>query len=261
VRSDSSPSTAAETVWRRGERAAVAQSLPDLPASGDAGRSVPLPAVTRMPVYLAAVESLLAEGISTVSSEALAAACGVGASIVRRDLTHAAPVGRRGVGYDTAELAAAIRAFLRVDRARPLGIVGAGRLGTALAHYLSDPRHGFEIRAVFDADPDRVGQSVGSLTVSAESDFREIARARGLELLVVAVPGSAAQGVTDMVAGTSVTGLLNFAPVPVRAPAGVSVRNVDLATELQVLSHFAPASGGADGEAADPLPANTKTGV
>lgn len=218
----------------------MAQSLPSLPASVGAHRTAPLPAVTRMPVYLAALESLLAEHRGTVSSEALAAACGVGASIVRRDLTHIAPAGRRGVGYDTAELASAIRTFLGVDRARPLGIVGAGRLGTALAHYLSDPRHGFELRAIFDADPARVGQRVGELEVSAETDFPAVARALSLELLVIAVPGAAAQAVTDLVSGTSVTGLLNFAPVPVRAPLGVTVRHVDLATELQVLSHFAP---------------------
>nr|WP_269770527.1 redox-sensing transcriptional repressor Rex [Brevibacterium yomogidense] len=210
-------------------------------APDGAGRSTPIPAVSRMPVYLGALTSLTASGRTTASSEDLARTCGVGASIVRRDLSLLNFTGRRGVGYDAHDLADAIRCFLGIDRLRPVGVVGAGRLGTALAHYLSDPQHGFSVQAVFDAAPSRIGQPVGGLTVTDIADLQRSVDTLALELLVIAVPAAAAQTVVDAVAGTSIRGLLNFAPVPVRGPAGVEVRHVDLATELQVLSHFAPA--------------------
>lgn len=218
----------------------MAQILSAATAPGGAGRSTPIPAVSRMPVYLGALTALIASGRSTASSEDLARTCGVGASIVRRDLSLLNFTGRRGVGYDSRELASAIRGFLGIDRLRPVGVVGAGRLGTALAHYLSDPQHGFSVRAIFDASPARIGQPVGDLAVADIAALPQSVDSLALELLVIAVPAAAAQTVVDAVAGTSVTGLLNFAPVPVRGPAGVEVRHVDLATELQVLSHFAP---------------------
>ena len=201
-----------------------------------------MPAVTRMPVYLGALTALIAAGRTTASSEDLARTCGVGAAIVRRDLSLLRFTGRRGVGYDALDLAEAIRAFLGIDRLRPVGVVGAGRLGTALAHYLSDPEHGFAVKAVFDDAPTRIGESVGDLVVADITDLPRAVEALALELLVIAVPADAAQSVVDAVSGTPIKGLLNFAPVPVRGPAGVEVRHVDLATELQVLSHFAPHS-------------------
>jgi len=222
----------------------VAQTLSAATAPGGAERSAPIPAVARMPVYLGALTALISSGRTTASSEDLARTCGVGAAIVRRDLSLLRFTGRRGVGYDALDLADAIRGFLGIDRLRPVGVVGAGRLGTALAHYLSDPDHGFSVQAVFDASPARIGEPVGDLIVTDITDLPRAVGALSLELLVIAVPASAAQAVVDAVAGTPVRGLLNFAPVPVRGPDGVEVRHVDLATELQVLSHFAPNRAG-----------------
>lgn len=222
----------------------MAQTLSAATAPGGAERSAPIPAVARMPVYLGALTALISSGRTTASSEDLARTCGVGAAIVRRDLSLLRFTGRRGVGYDALDLADAIRGFLGIDRLRPVGVVGAGRLGTALAHYLSDPDHGFSVQAVFDASPARIGEPVGDLIVTDITDLPRAVGALSLELLVIAVPARAAQAVVDAVAGTPVRGLLNFAPVPVRGPDGVEVRHVDLATELQVLSHFAPNRAG-----------------
>lgn len=220
----------------------MAQTLSAATAPDGAGRSTPIPAVTRMPVYLGALTALSASGHTTASSEALARACDVGAAIVRRDLSLLDHTGRRGVGYDVAELVGAIRRFLGIERLRPVGIVGAGRMGTALAHYLSDPQHGFSVRAVFDSSAARIGQPVVDLAIRDSATLPDAVRELALELLVIAVPAAAAQSVVDAVVDTDISGLLNFAPVPVRAPAGIEVRHVDLATELQVLSHFAPAA-------------------
>ena len=167
-----------------------------------------------MPVYLGALTALSASGSTTASSEALARACGVGAAIVRRDLSLLDHTGRRGVGYDVSELAASIRRFLGIDRLRPVGIVGTGRLGTALAHYLSDPQHGFAVRAVFDSSAARIGQPVVDLAIRDIRTLPDTVRELSLELLVIAV----AQSVVDAVVDTDIRGLLNFAPVPVRAP-------------------------------------------
>lgn len=233
----------------------MAHTLSVATAPDGANRSTPIPAVTRMPVYLGALTALSASGSTTASSEALARACGVGAAIVRRDLSLLDHTGRRGVGYDVSELAASIRRFLGIDRLRPVGIVGVGRLGTALAHYLSDPQHGFAVRAVFDSSAARIGQPVVDLAIRDIRTLPDTVRELSLELLVIAVPAAAAQSVVDAVVDTDIRGLLNFAPVPVRAHAGLEVRHVDLATELQVLSHFArsaPAASHAPAHASPP---------
>lgn len=203
-------------------------------------RGVPAPVVTRLPLYLTALESLSAAGRATASSEDIGALAGTGAAIVRRDLTHLAPAGRRGVGYDVAGLTASLRTFLRIDVPRRIAIAGAGRLGRALAQYLEGPGHGFSLVAVLDADPALIGTTAAGITVSAFDELAAVVSDREVELLVIAVPAAAAQTVADAASSAGVTGLLNFAPVAVTGPAGVEIRSVDLARELQVLSFYAP---------------------
>ncbi|GAA4284707.1 hypothetical protein GCM10022261_22380 [Brevibacterium daeguense] len=215
-------------------------SGPDLSAALPA-RSVPAPVVARLPGYLQALESLRAGGRSTVSSEELAGMCAVGSAILRRDLSHLSAAGRRGVGYDCAGLAANIRSFLGLDRVRRIGIIGAGRLGSALADYAGIAASGFALAGVFDTSPRVVGTSVGGLTVSPMGDFAERSAEAGIELAVIAVPAPAAQSAADAAVAAGIRGILNFAPVVLTVPPAVHVRHVDLATELQVLAHYTAA--------------------
>lgn len=211
------------------------------PRPGMPARAVPAPVVTRLPGYLQALEALIGRQTTTVSSEELAGMCGVRSAILRRDLSHLESAGRRGVGYDCTALAATIRGFLGVDRIRRIGIVGAGRLGSALADYAGIPERGFALHGVFDVDPGVIGTAVGGVDVAPMSRLAEVVEAEGIELLVIAVPAASAQAAADAAAAAGIRGLMSFAPVVLSVPPDVHVRHVDMATELQVLAHYTAA--------------------
>jgi redox-sensing transcriptional repressor len=123
-----------------------------------------------------------------------------------------------------------------------VAVVGAGRLGSALSSFRDFEARGFDIRAVFDADPAKIGQSWGGLTVLPDEAMDRTLREQNVDIAIVAVPAEAAQGVVDRVVAAGVRAVLNFAPARLRVPRGVTLRNVDVTLELEGLS-FALANG------------------
>lgn len=219
-------------------------STPEQVAAPAVDPVLPAPVVGRMPAYLSALAALDAVGVGTVSSENLARACGLNSAVVRRDLSHVNFTGRRGVGYAVAELRATLEAVMGLDRTRTTAIIGAGRLGSALARYRGIPAVGYEVRGVFDVDPDLVGTSIGDTVVEDMADLRAAVRDRSIELAILTVPGEAAQAVGERVVGCGITGILSFAPTVLDLPESVHVRHVDVATELQVLGYYTARHGG-----------------
>jgi redox-sensing transcriptional repressor len=201
-------------------------------------RRIPEATVVRLPVYRRILADLVALEISTVHSEQLAELAGVGAAKVRKDLSLLGSFGTRGTGYDVAFLLSQIDRALGAEHDWPVIVVGIGNLGTALVNSEGFSTRGFRIEALFDADPAVIGRNVGGLPVRPVETLEEMARVGPSAIGVVATPASAAQAVTDVLVGVGVTAILNFAPQVLRVPPGVSVRHVDLATELQVLSFF-----------------------
>ncbi|WP_309130532.1 redox-sensing transcriptional repressor Rex [Brevibacterium sp.] len=199
-------------------------------------KDVPDSVISRLPIYLQSVETFTTAGRSTVSSEALAARSGVSSSILRKDLSHLGGSGRRGVGYSCADLAATLRSFLGVDRARTVAIIGAGRLGSALADYAGFRRRGLDLIAIFDVDEAKIGTTIGTLPVSAMSDLDTWPQP--IDLVVMATPASAAPAATARAVAAGVRGILNFAPTVLDVPDSVRVHQVDLASELQVLAYY-----------------------
>lgn len=193
--------------------------------------------VSRMPRYLRLLDDIR-ESKSTVSSDELASAAGVNPANVRRDLSDLGFQGTRGVGYSVSDLRTRIQRELGIDGRRRVAIVGAGNLGTALARYAGLRHRGFDVVAVYDVDPGRVGQSIGEIVVTDAASIQDDCRAGDFEIAILAVPASVAQKVTDQLVATGVSAILNFAPVRVRVPAEVPVRQVDLSTELQILSYY-----------------------
>ncbi|RBP63157.1 redox-sensing transcriptional repressor [Brevibacterium sanguinis] len=199
-------------------------------------KDVPDSVISRLPIYLESVETFTTAGRSIVSSEALAARSGVSPSILRKDLSHLGGPGRRGVGYSCADLALTLRSFLGLDRSRTVAIIGAGRLGSALADYAGFRRRGLELVAIFDVDEAKIGTTIGSLPVS---DLGELeAWPQGIDLVVMATPVSAAQSATARAVDAGVRGILNFAPTVLDVPDSVRVHQVDLASELQALAYY-----------------------
>ena len=201
-------------------------------------RRIPEATVARLPVYLRALAEEAASGVATISSERLAELAGVNAAKVRKDLSHLGSYGTRGVGYDVDYLAFQMSRELGLTEARPVVIVGAGNLGQALANYGGFSSRGFPVLAMVDSDPDKVGRDIGGVPVRHVDDLPDIVADSPNTIGVVATPAPVAQAVADRLVDAGVRSILNFAPVVLAVPAGVSVRKVDLATELQILSFY-----------------------
>lgn len=193
--------------------------------------------VARLPRYLRLLEDSDVER-DTVSSDDLAGAAGVNPANVRRDLSALGFQGTRGVGYSVAPLRDRIRRELGIDSRRRVAIVGAGNLGTALARYTGLGKRGFDVVALYDVDPSRIGETVGDLTVRDLERITADCAAGNFEMAILAVPARAAQPVADVLAQAGISSILNFAPQRVSVPAGVAVRHVDLSMELQILSYY-----------------------
>jgi redox-sensing transcriptional repressor len=205
-------------------------------ATRPARHGIPDATVARLPVYLRALSALAADGVDTVSSEALAAAAGVGSAKLRKDLSHLGSYGTRGVGYDVDYLVYQISRELGLTQDWRVVIVGVGNLGHALANYGGFASRGFRVAALLDADPRRVGERIGELVVGAVDDLERVVRDCAVQIGVVATPAESAQLVCDRLVAAGVTSVLNFAPCVLDVPEGVMVRKVDLSTELQILA-------------------------
>lgn len=201
------------------------------------GRPIPEATVARLPVYLRALADL-AETPGPVSSEVLADATGVSPAIVRKDLSALGSYGTRGKGYDAAYLIHQIRRELGLTQDWPIVIVGIGNLGHALANYRGFGERGFRVAALVDADPAKRTDEVGGLRIHDLEDLGDLVRRERLAIGVIATPAGAAQEVADAMVAAGLRSILNFAPVVVTVPEGVTVRKVDLAIELQILAYY-----------------------
>ena len=191
--------------------------------------------MARLPVYL---RSLLELGgdVTTVSSERLAEMAGVNAAKVRKDLSYLGSYGTRGVGYDVEYLLFQMSRELGLTQHWPVVIVGIGNLGHALANYGGFSASGFHVVALVDADRAKVGQRIGELAVSHIDDLDHLVGEHEIAIAIIATPAAAAQDVADRLVAAGIASILNFAPAIITVPEGVSLRKVDLAVELQILS-------------------------
>ena len=207
-------------------------NLPDRP------RRIPEATVARLPLYYRALVEMAEQRIPTVSSERLAELAGVNAAKVRKDFSYLGSYGTRGVGYDVEYLLFQISRELGLTQDWPVVIVGIGNLGAALANYRGFSARGFRIVALVDADPAKCGKEVGGLTVEPLRDLPRIVAERDVAIGIIATPAAAAQEVAELLVSAGVTSVLNFAPIVIAVPAGVSLRKVDLSIELQILSFY-----------------------
>jgi redox-sensing transcriptional repressor len=201
-------------------------------------RRIPEATVARLPVYLRSLLELAEARTSTVSSERLAEKAGVNAAKVRKDLSYLGSYGTRGVGYDVEYLLFQMSRELGLTKDWPVVIVGIGNLGAALANYGGFGERGFPVAALVDADPSKVGEKVGDLAIRHLDDLPEIAAEHDVAIGIIATPAAVAQDVADKLVAAGITSVLNFAPAVIAVPEGGSLRKVDLAVELQILSFY-----------------------
>ncbi len=203
-----------------------------------APRTIPEATVTRLPLYYRSLLQVAETDLATISSERLADMAGVNAAKVRKDLSYLGSYGTRGVGYDVEYLLHQISRELGLTHDWPVAIVGLGNLGQALAKYAGFSTRGFKVAALLDADPAKVGMAVGDLSVEPMDALDRLVRDRSIAIGVIATPADVAQDVADALVAAGARSILNFAPAHVTVEPGVSLRKVDLATELQILSFY-----------------------
>jgi redox-sensing transcriptional repressor len=230
-------------------------------AAGRRRTGIPEATVARLPVYLRVLTALAESGTPTVSSDALAAAAGVGSAKLRKDLSHLGSYGTRGVGYDVEYLVYQISRALGLTQHYSVVIVGVGNLGHALANYAGFGTRGFQIAALVDADHRRVGESVNGLEVRHLDDLETVVKEHEVSIGVIATPAASAQDVCDRLVASGVTSVLNFAPIVLSVPEWVDVRKVDLSIELQILAFHEQRKGGRAGAPGAAVPDDVRAGV
>jgi redox-sensing transcriptional repressor len=193
--------------------------------------------VRRLSLYLRFLEDYKRRGLDTISSGDLAALGGTTSAQVRKDLSFFGSFGTRGLGYSVSALAHRIREILGLAREWRVIIIGAGKIGAALAQYRGFRERGFRVVGIYDNHPSRIGTQLDSVTVKDQKELDgDVAKVKP-DIALIAVPSDAAQALVDRVTKAGVRGVLNFAPSPLQAAPGVALRNVDMALELEILSY------------------------
>jgi len=193
----------------------------------------------RLSVYLRCLNQLEGAGVKTISSQALAEQFHLNAAQIRKDLAYFGEFGVRGVGYYVRDLKRHLRQILGLDRKLRVAIIGAGNLGLALADYQGFQQEGFEIGALFDNQPSKVGRkSKGGIPIEDIADLKKLARRDAIRIAVIAVPAASAQRVVEMVVASGIKAILNFSPGSLQVPPDVKLKSVDLTVSLESLSFY-----------------------
>ena len=192
----------------------------------------------RLSRYLQVLTQARKMGKERISSQEISEYTNINATQIRRDLSAFGRFGKRGVGYRTDALLEEIRQILRTQGQHNIALVGAGRLGSAIASSPIFAEHGITVAAVLDNDPDKIGQRVGDLTISSIGDIGEIARERNIIVGVIAVPADTAQDAADALIGAGAKIIFNYSEALLDVPADVNVHTSNPAGDLLYALYF-----------------------
>jgi redox-sensing transcriptional repressor len=200
--------------------------------------------VRRLSLYLSFLESRERERVATISSDELAHLGGTTSAQVRKDLSLFGSFGKRGLGYSVPELSKKLREILGLERRWRVCIIGAGKIGAALARYRGFAERGFTIAAVYDSDPGKIGKKWETLAIRNVANLAKDAAAEHFDIAVLATPPESAAEVVKVIVEAGIKAILNFAPVQLSVPPDVTVRAVNMAIELEGLSFALSNRGG-----------------
>jgi redox-sensing transcriptional repressor len=192
----------------------------------------------RLSRYLQVLTQARKMGKTRISSQEIAEYTNINATQIRRDLSAFGKFGKRGVGYNIDSLLGEIRKILRTQGQHNIALVGAGRLGQAIASSPIFGEHGINIAAVFDTDPEKIGLPIGHVTVGEYGRLAETVREKNIIVGVLAVPAVAAQqAATDLIAA-GVRIIFNYSEALLETPADVTVHTSNPAVELLYALYF-----------------------
>jgi redox-sensing transcriptional repressor len=194
--------------------------------------------IDRLPLYFRTLRLIQQEGTEIISSEELGRRIGVTPEQIRKDLASFGEFGKKGVGYFVRELIRNIGEILGLHRNWNIAIVGVGHLGWALANYRNFSSLGFNLAAVFDIDPAKIGQMIGGVEISSLDRLAEVTRDKNIHIGVITVPAQSAQEVADKLVAAGVRGIWNFAPIKLNVPENVRLVSEDLSVGLSSISYY-----------------------
>ena len=203
----------------------------------DANHPIPDIVIRRLPIYLRTLTALLEKDVASINSEELAESIGVTAAQIRRDLSYFGKFGKQGKGYDVRFLTDEIHHILQLDRPWNCALVGYGNLGLAIVHYGGFVPTTFHISAIFDRN-DTVGLEVNGLEVQDVEDITDTVAQLGIKIGILAVPPHSAQDMADRLIAGGVTAILNYAPIVIKAPPHIMVREVDPIGAMQSMTYY-----------------------
>jgi redox-sensing transcriptional repressor len=199
--------------------------------------------IRRLPIYVRTLKTLCDRNVGSASSEQLAEMIGVTAAQIRRDLSYFGKFGKQGKGYDTQLLVEAISGILKLDRQWPVVLAGLGNLGRAIANSRGFSPSSFRISALFDRNPAHIGQHVGDMDILPIADLPAYMRDEGIRIGIIATPKIHAQETADLMVAGGVQAILNYAPVILKVPETVTVREIDPVSALQSMTYYIDDAG------------------
>ena len=199
---------------------------------------VPDETIRRLPLYLRLLLFSAQEGQQRISSKDMADYLGVNSWQIRKDFSYFGGFGTRGVGYDVKELINEISKILKLNVKHRAALVGFGKLGSALLGYHGFTRYGFDIVAVFDTDPKKIGKKIKNNIVIEDVSKLKMLKKRNISIAISAIPREVAQETADSLVKAGVKAVLNFSPCHINVPKKVKIIDIDIATDLARLPYY-----------------------
>jgi len=192
--------------------------------------------IHRLSIYYRALVALENENYKTISSKELARREKLTPAQVRKDLSFFGSFGTRGLGYPVVELRSKIAEILGLTRLWNVALIGVGNIGSALVSYKEFAKQGFNIKLIFDNDQRKIGSNHKGIKVSDVKDIKKLAASEKIDMAIIAVPAQVAQQAADDVVAAGIKAILNFAPINLRLPPDIILRNQNMCIELEHLS-------------------------
>lgn len=194
--------------------------------------------ISRLPIYLRALQRMKEKGVQTISSKELGEYVGISDAQIRKDISQFGEFGKQGTGYNIPYLIEKLCQILKVDRIWDVAIVGMGDMGHALARYQGFADRGFRVVMVFDNDPKKIGQQVGNFIIEDSANLIAKISAAGIKVVMLTVPAPAAQEVAEQLVQGGVKAILNYAPTSLNVPDDVLVQHIDPVVHLQRMTFY-----------------------
>lgn len=203
-----------------------------------AEKNISMAVIRRLPKYHRYLSDLLDKDVQRISSKELSDIIGFTASQIRQDLNNFGGFGQQGYGYNVEALHREIGNILGLNKVYNAVLIGAGNLGQAIANYSGFRKAGFEIKALFDANPRMIGLKIRDFEVLDSENIETFVQEKNIDIAILCIPKHGAQDVVDRLVKSGIKGIWNFAPIDLEVPNGVIVENVNLTESLFTLSYL-----------------------